>query len=159
MKVIAAAVCAGLLGAGVYFWQGGRGEEAVFILPRGHTGLVTVLFNRADGRPAKYEGAARVYEVAPGGVLKTRFAANRGWHGLYKFYYDDGGRLVEIPFVTDAREVSPGRTQVCCFSNGKAGKNPADPPVEFAQFYVGTKEEIDKAAEAGEKVNPAELAK
>ena len=47
--------------------------------------------------------------------------------------------------------------QACCFSSGKAAKTANGSFVEYIQFYVGTKAEIDEAFKKSEKVNPSDL--
>jgi hypothetical protein len=159
MKIVIVGVCAILIGVGANLWQSEIGDDEIFILSNDYKGVVVILFNQKNGQPVKYEKGERVYEIPSDGVLKTQFPFNRGWHNLYRFYYKADGRIVEIPYVIDAKDVMSNRVQVCCFSSGKAGKDPNDVPVEFAQFYVGTEEEIDNAIEKGDKINPAEIRK
>ncbi|HZG54231.1 MAG TPA: hypothetical protein VEZ40_19170 [Pyrinomonadaceae bacterium] len=159
MKIIVVGVCAVLIGVGAYLWQGETGDDAIFILPSDYKGVVMILYNHKKVQPVKYEKGRRVYEIPPDGVLKTQFPFNQGWHNLYRFYYKQNGRMIEIPYVIDPKDVRSDRVQVCCFSSGKAGKDPNDTSVEFAQFYIGSKEEIDNAIEKGEKINPAEIGK
>jgi hypothetical protein len=157
MKIPATIILLGLLGVSAYFWRQNAGEDQIFVLPKGYSGVVTVLFNREDGQPVKYEEGKRVYEIPQNGILKTQFTKNTGWHNPDKYFYTENGNIIDVPYVLDYKELKSNNYQVCCFSTGKAGKNTSGISVEFAQFYVGTKEEIDSAAEKNEKINPADL--
>jgi len=58
------------------------GEPEMVVTPRGFTGYVLVVFNQPTGRPPRYAGRQRLYEVPASGVLKTQFTANYGWTGI-----------------------------------------------------------------------------
>jgi hypothetical protein len=159
MKLLALTVCAILLGVGVYLWQSEIGDDEIFVLPKGYKGVVVILYNQKNGQPVRYEKGKRVYEIPLDGVLRTQFDINEGWHGIGKYFYTENGRRVEIPYKLDGKDPMSSMTQVCCNSSGKSYRNDNGEPVEFAQFYVGTKEEIDAAIEKGEKLHPADLIK
>ena len=56
--------------------------------PRDYTGYIIVIFNQEDGKPVKYEGKKRVYEIPSDGILKTQFNINDGWGDYPIFYYE-----------------------------------------------------------------------
>jgi hypothetical protein len=95
--------------------------------------------------------------------LKTQFSFNTGWRRLGEYRYLQGEKLVEIPFVLEGKIVTSNRSaeahevHACCFSSGKSYHNDRRGFVVFAQFYVGTKEEIGNASEKAEKVHIANL--
>jgi hypothetical protein len=162
MKIIGLMLLATLMAVGIYVWKTETGDDEIFILPESYRGAVFVLYDQKNGEPVKYEGRKRVYEIPPSGVLKTQFSLNTGWHRPGKYFYKANGKLTEIPYLFDDRDIEARRNiaskvHVCCPSNGKAGKDPNDVPVVFEKFYVGTDEEIHEASEKGETINPADL--
>lgn len=163
MKIIGLAVLALLLGVGTYVWKTEIGDDEIYILPAGYRGVVLILYDQTNGEPKKYEQGKRVHEIPPSGILKTQFSVNTGWHRFGEYYYRESGKLTRIPYVIDGKETGSNRAvqsdevYACCPSNGQAGKDPDDPPVVYGQFYVGTKEEISKASEKREKINPIDF--
>lgn len=162
MKIVGMISLGLLLITGIYLWKTEIGDDEVFILPEGHKGIVFILFDQKNGEPERYEHGSRVYEIPPGGVLKTQFFLNTGWHRPGKYFYRVNGKLVEIPYVFDDRDMDikndrKSEVHVCCPSNGQAGREPNGPAVVYEQFYVGTKDEINSASEERERTNPAEL--
>jgi len=121
---------------------------------KGYSGRVLVFFNRPEGQPLKYENRKRVYEIPTTGVLKTQSDLNTHWHKPDEFfYYDSSGGRTPIPYV-DYRDARQDQVQACCLGTGKAGVAENQPDVTFAEFYVGTKAEIDAAFKASEKNLP-----
>lgn len=162
MKIIGLMFLALSLGIGGFIWKTQIGDDEIFILPEGYTGVVFILYDQENGEPKKFEQGKRVYEISPNGILRTQFSLNTGWHSPGKYYYKKNGKLVEIPNLFDDRDPEAKReiaskVHVCCPSSGKAGKDPNEVPTVFEKFYVGTDEEIHEASEKGEKMNPADL--
>lgn len=163
MKVAGLLLLTLLLGVGLYLWQTEIGDDEIFILPAGYRGVVFILYDQKNGEPVKYQQGKRVYEIPPNGVLKTQFSLNTGWRRFGEYYYKENGDLVKIPYVIDDKDTEtdksfdPDKIHVCCTSSGQAGRGPMESPVTFGQFYVGTEEDISKAAEEGEKINPFDL--
>jgi hypothetical protein len=162
MKILVLAVLALSLGVAVYVWKTEIGDDEIFILPDGYTGVVLILHGQKHGEPKKYENGKRVYEIPSNGILKTQFSLNTGWHTPGKYFYKDNGKLTELPYLFDDRDVEARRViaskiHICCPSNGVAGKDPTGPSVVYEQFYVGTDEQILEASEKREKINPADL--
>jgi hypothetical protein len=130
------------------------GDDQVYLIPKGYSGRVLVFFNTPDGQPLRYENRKRVYEIPTNGVLKTQSALNTRWHNPDEFfYYDSSGLRTPIPYV-DYRDARQDRVQACCLGTGSAGVAENKPYVEFAEFYVGTKADIDAAFAASEKNPP-----
>lgn len=157
MKIIGLMFLALLLAVGSYVWKTEFGDDEMFILPGGYRGIVFILYDQKNGEPLKYDGGKRVYEIPANGVLKTQFSLNTGWHRFGEYYYKENGILLKLPYVLDGRDVESDKVQVCCDSSGTSGKAPRDPSVKFGEFYVGTKEEISRAGENRERINPIDL--
>jgi hypothetical protein len=159
MKIIALSALTILMIIGINLRQREIRDEEYYILPSHYKGVVIILYNQKNGQPIKYEQGKRVYEVPQDGILRTQFTHSAGWLNLDEFFYLEDGKKIKIPYVIDGKDIRSDRVQVCCFSSGKAGKDPNSMSIEFAQFYVGTKEEIDSAIDKGENINPADLIK
>ncbi|MGB7070289.1 MAG: hypothetical protein WBD22_12410 [Pyrinomonadaceae bacterium] len=134
MKIIGLAVLALLLGVGVYVWKTEFGDDEIFILPEGYIGFVLILHDQKNGEPGKYESGKRVYEIPSNGILKTQFSLNTGWHSPGKYFYKQNGKLTEIPYLFDDRDIEARRAisskiHICCPSNGVAGKDPSGPSI------------------------------
>ena len=128
------------------------GDDEIYLLPKGYTGRVLVFFSRPEGQPVKYENRKRLYEISANGILKTQFDLNTRWHRPHEFFYGAEGSRMAIPYV-DYREARDDRVQACCLGTGTAGVE-NHPDVKVAEFYVGTKAEIDAALKASEKNPP-----
>ena len=136
------------------FYSCTSGDDEVYLVPKGYSGRVLIFLDRPEGQPVKYLNGKRVYEIPPNGILKTQFGSNPGWTDPNEYsYYDNSGSRTPIPSVdySDARQ---DRVQACCFGTGIAGVSENHPDVKFAEFYVGTKAEIDAAFAASEKNPP-----
>ena len=132
-------------------------EDQSFVLSNGFTGRVIIFFGQQDGTPAKYEYGRRVFEVPDSGILKSQLSPNPGWRRFDKYFYLVNGIRIEVPYVVEPRDLDPDKVQACCFSSGRAAKTPNDGFVQYVQFYVGTKAEINDAFKKAEKVNPSDL--
>jgi len=136
------------------------GDDEIFLLPKGHRGLVLVILNQHNGEKIRYEDTKkRVYEIPENGILKTQFTPNTDSHHPDKYFYVENEQRIEIPYVDDPRQLRDDTIQVCCFSFGRAGKAPNVNNIlaEYYEFYVGTKADIDKAMEKSNKIDPADL--
>jgi hypothetical protein len=128
----------------------------MYVLPKGYTGWVLIIFNQPNGQRTKYENGKRVYEIPEDGILRTQFAPNRDWHLPNKFFYTENGKMIEIPEF-DYKDLKIDSIQACCLSSGKTAKTPNDNWIEFDDFYVGTKTQIDEASKKANKTKIADL--
>ena len=133
------------------------GQDQIFLLPNGYKGVVIVIYNQQNGQPPKYLQGKRVYEIPEDGVLKTQFAPNNSWRRPDKFFYLADGKMTEIPYVINTRELREDAVQTCCLSSGKTGKAVNDWSIEYDQFDVGTKSDIEKASEKANKIRIGDL--
>lgn len=135
------------------------GEQEIVIVPTDYTGYIVIIHNQEHGNPIRYEGKKRVYEIPQSGILRTQFSGNYGWVGLTEFYYESIAQEKQIPFKVDADSLPSDSIVAFGGSTGKANKDlEGKETVEFKLFYVGTKEQIDKAYEEAEKLNIVKLA-
>jgi hypothetical protein len=135
------------------------GDDEVFLLPRGYAGRVLVLLNQQKGEAILYgDRKQRVYEIPDDGILRTQFTPNTASHHPNKYFYVENAQKTEIPYVNDPRQLKSDSIQICCFSFGRGGKSPNvnDIVVEYYEFYVGTKSDIEKA-KSNNKTDPVDL--
>lgn len=142
--------------AGLMIQNCSFGDNETYLIPKAYKGFVLIIFNQPDGAEIEDENGTRVYRIPSDGILKTRFSPNRGWHRLPKFFYVENGMRTEIPF-RDYKELRNDSVQACCVSSGRTGRTPNDNSIEFDQFYVGTKQDIDAASEKANKLKVVDL--
>lgn len=136
-----------------------RGEREMIVVPQNYTGYIIIIFNQKKGVAPLYEGKNRVYEIPRNGILKTQFPGNPGWMEFPKFYYDKIAPQNEIPYKVDYKNIPADSTVGFGGSVGNANKDLAGKEtVEFKQFYIGNKAQIDSAAEKGDKLDIIKLA-
>jgi hypothetical protein len=86
--------------------------------------------------------------------LRTQFGPNPGWTNPSEFfYYESTGGRTPVPYV-DYKDARQDRVQACCLGTGIAGVTENEPHVKFAEFFVGTKADIDTALADGVKNPP-----
>jgi len=132
------------------------GEQEIIIAPRDYTGYIIVIFNQEDGKPVKYEGKKRVYEIPRNGVLKTQFKSNGGWSDYPEFYYEAMDQENKLPSnILSVIETLPMDTIVGFKgATGSIRKNNYDDDrVRFAKYYIGTRPDIKRAKEEAEKLD------
>ncbi|HEX3159917.1 MAG TPA: hypothetical protein VHQ45_15470, partial [Gemmatimonadaceae bacterium] len=123
----------------------GRAEPAVHLVPSGYEGPVVIIYGDSGGAPERREGKTRVYDIPPGGVLRTRFAADPGWSAPDYFYVDAGGRRTPIVRGAPCADSLPGDPVQACpmpvtwTMSVSAGDSvtPAPPQPEYESYVVG----------------------
>ena len=84
-------------------------EPEIHLIPKSYKGPIIIIYGQKDGRPKKYEGSFRVYEISKDGVLRTQFEQPKGFispEKLQYYYFDENGRqqLSYIERTTGAKE-------------------------------------------------------
>ncbi len=130
-------------------YQSAQGEDEIFIVPEGYAGYIVIIYDQEHGEPIRYAGKKRVYAIPPDGILRTQFSGNYGWADFSEFYYDSIAPENRIPFVSGPNSIpKDGSVVACGGSTGNYNKDPqgGGETVEFTRYYVGTSEQISKAA-------------
>ena len=136
-----------------------RGEDEVIIVPQGYTGYVLIIYGQKNGASPKYEDERRIYEIPSDGILKTQFSNNPGWTNLPKFYYGSISSENEIPFKIEYEEVPTDSVAAFGGSAGYASRDlEGKKGVRYLQYFVGTKSQMQEAADQVEKLDIASLA-
>ncbi len=144
--------------ATVIFSSFSHGPDQIYILSDEYRGPVFVLFNQPKGRPVIVQDNALIFEIPSDGLVKISNGMNTDWHRLWKFYSRRGDEWVELTYTTETDQRSNNSIQVCCFSTGKSYSNDTGTAVEFVQFIVGTKSDIETSLKKMEKVHVADFA-
>lgn len=135
-------------------------EQEIIIAPRNYTGYIIVIFNQEDGKPVKYEGKKRVYEIPSDGVLKTQFNTNGGWSDYPEFYYEamDPENKITSNILSEIESLSMDTIVGFKGATGSIRKNNYDDErIRFAKYYIGTKPDIKRAKEEAEKLDIVKL--
>jgi hypothetical protein len=85
-----------------------KAEPEVHLIPKGYKGPVIIIFDDKQGKPEKYEGDKRVYEIPSDGVLRTQFKKQEGFIApgdLKYYYYNENGRQ-EINYLQSTQGVA-----------------------------------------------------
>lgn len=121
-------------------------EKSIFILPEDYTGIVVIIYDNANGLEKKYENdGVRVYEIPNTGILKTKFEADYGWSDFPSFYYENSNSQ-QLPHYYDFDKIPDGEIVSYGGTSGTVNKDlEGKSTVKFSQYYVGNKEDIEKA--------------
>jgi hypothetical protein len=72
-------------------------EPADFLIPKGYSGRVAVVFEQKQGEKPKYANGRRIYEIPSNGILLTQFKAEFGFIDYRYFIVDSNGRQTLLP--------------------------------------------------------------
>ena len=133
------------------------GEKEIIVVPKNYTGYIIIIYNQNHESQKKYLGSKRVYEIPKSGILKTKFAGNYGNIGLPEFYYGKISASSKIKYVLDLEKLSSKTVVASGGATGVADKN-TDGKIEYQLFYIGNKEQTDKAHNDIEKLHIGTLA-
>lgn len=118
---------------------GKRAGPERYLIPRGYTGPVVVIFNKPNGQPQKFEKGTRIYEIPQNGILLTQFMLNDGIipkDGLQFFYVNNVGSMESILWHPP-KGSSTSDVQILFLRVGHAGEN------YYKAFVVGRKSNKD----------------
>jgi hypothetical protein len=128
-------------------------EPETYLIPKGFTGRVNVIFNRKDGSPAKYENDRRLYEIPSNGILLTQFSGEYGFADHQYFYVDSNGKRTPLKIYQHdynkdgtVKWKIKDSTEIGVFSDGTTGQygNSGDPQsVKWQEFFVSSYKGLD----------------
>ena len=134
------------------------GEQEVLVVPKNFKGYVLVIFDQKNGQPIRYIGKKRVYEIPANGILKTQFKVNNSWRDLTEYYVDEISPENMLPSFVEAEKNPRDKTVGFMGETGKVKKNSKSTErVEFSEFYIGARSDIEKAKNLVEKLDMANL--
>jgi hypothetical protein len=135
-----------------------KGEDEIVIVPKDYNGYAIVIFDQKDGALEKYQDKNRVYEIPESGILKTRFKGNYGRRGFAEFYHEKISAESKLPSFAELKKIPRDSVVRFIGANGTVKKDPnSDERIEFVEFYVGTREEIEQAQKQVERLGIMKL--
>ncbi|MES2766550.1 MAG: hypothetical protein V4642_11810 [Bacteroidota bacterium] len=60
-----------------------RAENCIYLIPKGFTGNVVIVFGQKNGEQIEYKNEKRLYRIPENGVLKTKFQKKYGIANMY----------------------------------------------------------------------------
>ena len=117
-----------------------KAEPETYLIPEGFTGKVNIVFNRKEGRPVKYDGGRRIYEIPADGILLTQFATNDGFMNRKYFYKSQSGELRQLRNL-EKDTVNISKDEVGVFLDGISGVygNSGEPSaLEYQEFLISS---------------------
>ena len=127
-----------------FFASCNSADEAIFIVPNNFTGYILVIYDQKEtGDIIEYETGKRLYRVPSSGVVKTQFSSNDGLAKVPDFYYEKMSIENKISFELDFDKIAIDSVVAHGGAVGSANSDLAGKErVYFAQYYVGTKDQI-----------------
>lgn len=117
-----------------------------FLIPAGYMGDVFVIYNVADGVPAKQARGETTFRVPRDGILRFEGPMFSGPTRTAYFYEHDDGTLEKIDelwlsTISQTPENLANKADIGVFfpRSGRMQGSSTVCPVQFEQFYVGTK--------------------
>jgi hypothetical protein len=112
----------------------------IYLIPRGFTGNIAVVFDVKQGEKEELENGWRVYRIPEDGILITQASYNSTLHDE-KFFFVDGGERVPIARVIwggdeEVQRLGLSDDEVFIRFNGAAGGS--DYP-NYSRHYAGSR--------------------
>ena len=139
-----------------------KGKDKIFLLPNNFVGYAIIIYNQPDGREGKVLDNLNtiIFEIPSTRILKTQINADYGRTSLPEFYYDAIIDKNRIPLIIDAVNYSEKNVNATMPNIGKVYKNGKSSDfVEYSIFYIGTKDEIEKASLEVKRIDLQKLIK
>lgn len=135
------------------------GEKEIIVIPDNYKGYILIIFNQENGTSIKYKNKKRIYRIPQNGVLKTQFSGNYGSVGFTEFYYEEIKPENKLPSFARITQIPENTVVGLRGATGTVKKNAeSEERIEFVEFYVGTKEQIEQAKENIKKLDIVKLA-
>ncbi len=121
-------------------------EPADFLIPKGYSGRVAVVFEQKQGEKPKYANGRRIYEIPSTGILLTQFKAEFGFINYRYFIVDSYGRQTLLPIYEyehnkdgTVRYLVQDKEQTGIFGNGTsvAYTDPSSEPTHIVSNQPG----------------------
>jgi len=125
-----------------------RCEPETFLIPEGYHGQVMIVYNQKKGKPKKYEGSRRVYEIPENGILFTAFPNEEGIIDQEYYFITDSGKRKKIcgNEIFYDQKSNEQKDAVSIYHPAQVGNYPdyyGRGEVHFQQFFVGKPSEMD----------------
>ena len=143
------------------FTQLRKGEDEIYLIPKGFMGPIRVQFEEKNGVEINYEDGKRIYEIPSTGILFTK-AKSTNYHRVRYFWVDAAGNRTAMKFypaqefesyyTTGEEEENPLKDSLGVIMNGMYGEHNGPHVISFVgtySYYQSTKrkwiedEEVD----------------
>ena len=83
-----------------------RAEPEIHLIPKDFQGPIIIIYEQKDGKPKKYEGDFRVYEIPGDGVLRTQFTHPKGFiaPGKLQYYYYEKNTRQQLLYIESPKD-------------------------------------------------------
>ena len=95
-------------------------EPETYLIPKGFTGRVDVIFNQKTGVPSKYENGRRIYMIPNNGILLSQFNDEYGIVNRKYYYVDSVNNRSELP-VFQYQQNSDGTSSAIVSDSNRVG--------------------------------------
>jgi hypothetical protein len=114
-----------------------KSEPEIHLIPKDYTGAVIIIYDQEDGKPKKYEGDFRVYEIPQDGVLKTQFKHPNGFiaPGKLQYYYYNETSRQQLTYIERPADFK---------DDGKPHTFSVESSVSTIRYLVGFSKDGDK---------------
>lgn len=121
-------------------------QPADFLIPKGYSGRVAVVFAQKQGEKPKYDNGRRIYEIPNTGILLTQFNPEFGFIDYRYFILDSNGRQTLLPIYEfehnkdgTVRYLVQDKEQTGIFGNGTtvAFTDPSSEPTHIVSNQPG----------------------
>lgn len=140
-----------------------RDEGEIFLIPENYVGTVAIFFDMPNGKPIKYEGKYRVYEINKNGILLTQFKENLDVKpfDMVKYYYFNEKtkkrRLLKYLDTNEMKYVISDSTFIFAKAMESGLSNKDYHEYKYLHFIVGKMKNIDSLYEYREKIHLPDL--
>jgi hypothetical protein len=145
------------------------GPEIVYLIPKGFTGAVVIIFDQRGAAPAETENGKQVYRIPLNGVLRTQVKPSYRIKGREYFYVDIDGSRSGIPVLlpaglkdvgTTIDTIDKNRNDIYVFGEemGSTARNQPNYRV-FGSFIVSEAKNIEAALGSRDRVVSEALSK
>jgi hypothetical protein len=77
-------------------------EPELFLIPKGYSGRIDIIYNQTNGQQRQYENKRRVYNIPNNGILLTQFNDNYGSIDQEYYYVDSLGNRQPLKIFTNS---------------------------------------------------------
>lgn len=120
-----------------------KSAPSIYIIPKGYTGEIILVFNYPTGKEKVYKHKKRVYQIPKSGLLTTKFLATYGY--LYDKYYYVGKDNDTLEILPSYNVTNPEES--CIYRTVTSTAEIKGTTYEVSAFKVCKKKDIYKYAE------------
>ena len=82
-------------------------RDGIYLIPKGYTGDVIILFNQPDGVVPEVENGLYVYKIPENGILKVKIKGRTGIVNKSYYYVDKNNEMQKIEYLRITGDIDP----------------------------------------------------